>query len=71
MATIIGVWPNTYNINGKYMALVGDGMIWNQDYMEVQTGFIGVGKGREAIICDAREELLYYIAEHNLFPYEE
>ena len=71
MATIIGTYPNTYNINGKYIILTVDDRIINSDYREKQTGFCGVGNGRTIVICDTPEDLLSYIEENNLIIIDE
>ena len=70
MATIIGTYPNTYDINGKYIALIGENKIFNSDYMEKQAGHIGVGDGRMVAICDTIEELDLHIDENNLSLYD-
>ena len=70
MATIIGTYPNTYDINGKYVILIDDNKVVNRDYQEKQTGFIGVGNGRIAAICDSIEEIDMYIEENNLSLYD-
>ncbi len=71
MTTIIGTYPNTYDINGKYVILIDDNKVVNRDYQEKQTGFIGVGNGRTVVICDTPEELLSYIEENNLIIIDE
>ncbi len=70
MATIIGTYPNTYDINGKYVILIDDNKVVNRDYQEKQTGFIGIGKRRIAAICDSIEEIDMYIEENNLSLYD-
>jgi hypothetical protein len=69
MATIIGTYPNTYDINGKYVIVVEGNIFYNQDYQEEQTGYVMVGNGRIVVICDTLDELLSYIEENNLTLY--
>ena len=69
MATIIGTYPNTYDINGKYIIIVEGIYYYNENYQDPQTGVIMVGNGRQVVICDTLDELLAYIDENGLTLY--
>jgi hypothetical protein len=67
---IIGTYPNSYDLSGKYYILVEGSLFYNQDYQEQQTGVCMVGNGRYIVICDTLEELLAYIEKNNLSLYD-